>query len=82
MLHLQIEVLDQVDVGWRVVALCVLYAQCLDRVSGPFPREGHQNALGLAAFDGNNNRLTRGEEAMTSSTDGHIVSAVIGDDNR
>ena len=82
MLHFQIEVLDQVDVGWRVVALCVLYAQCLDRVSGPFPREGHQNALGLATFDGNNNRLPCGKKSMTGGTDGHIVSAVIGDDNR
>ena len=80
MLHLQIEVLDQVDVGWRVVALCVLYAQCLDRMSGPFPREGHQDALGLAALHRNNNRLPCGKESMTGCTDGHIVSAVIGND--
>ena len=47
-----------------------------------FTIEGHEDALGLAPFNGHNDGLTRSEESAASSTDRHIVGAVVGDDDR
>ena len=81
-LHLQVEILDQAHIFGGIVALCVLYVEGLGGMGSAIASEGHEDALGLAALDGENDGLARGKEAVTGGTDGHIVGTVVGDDDR
>lgn len=64
-----------------MLALLVLYAERRGCVCRSLAGEGHEYALGLAALDGDDDGLARGEEPLAGAADGHVVGTVVGDDH-
>ena len=81
-LYLEIEVADEADVVGRGAALRIVDAERVDGMWLSLATEGHEHALGLASLDGNDDGLARSKETLAGGAHRHVVSTVVGDDDR